>query len=142
MIQNKCILDSFILKSKKEISVGTVSFYTNQIYCIILKNDILIGIREIEEIATATKEITGGVVPFLNLIIAGERTNISTDAFSFDVFKNLNITQPIIAEAVVMQNIATRIVLNFYFKVNKRNYPLKMFENKEKAIAWLLSKAV
>jgi len=68
-----------------------------------------------------------------------ERNNISTEAFSFDAHKELDIKQVTIAEAVVIKNLATRIMANFYYKVTKRNFPVKVFDTKQEAINWLLS---
>ncbi len=44
---------------------------------------------------------------------------------------------PIIATAVVVQNVAYALIANFYMKFNKPKRPYKVFNNKQGAIEWL-----
>jgi hypothetical protein len=44
---------------------------------------------------------------------------------------------PIKASAVVANNLAYRLVANFYMKFNKPKTPYKVFDNLENGIAWL-----
>lgn len=48
------------------------------------------------------------------------------------------------AEALVAENFANRIIANLYMAINKPSNPVKVFSNKESALAWLkaLKKAV
>ncbi len=128
------------LQSSKTISVAKVSFVENDMMVFEFFNDITLGVSEIKELAIASHDLSGGAVPILSLVVTGERNNMSTEAFAYNIFKELNITQRTIAEAVVIQNIATRIMANFYYKVVPRPFPVKVFENKEKAITWLSMK--
>jgi len=137
--------DSLIIKrsakrSSKTISVAEVSFVENDMMVFEFFDDITVGISEIKELTIASHELSGGVVPILSLVVTGQRNNMSTEAFAYNIFEELNITQRTIAEAVVIQNIATRIMANFYYKVVPRPFPVKVFESKEKAITWLFMK--
>jgi hypothetical protein len=137
--ENSEKIEALVVKAEKKISIGMARFYTNQIMCFEFDNDILMGLVEISELADTVKELTGGIVPVLSLVVMGERNNISTEAFSFDTHKELGIKQVTVAEAVVIKNLATRIMANFYYKVIKRNFPVKVFDTKQEAIMWLLS---
>ena len=44
---------------------------------------------------------------------------------------------PIAAYAVIANNLAYRIIANFYLKVNKPKVPFKLFPNTEEALFWL-----
>ena len=125
--------------ASKEISVAYLSYLECDLIQVQFFDDITIGIPEVKELANATKELTGGIVPVLSLVITGQRNNISTEAFSYNIYTELNITQRTIAEAVVIQNLPTRIIANFYYKVVPRPFPVKVFESREKAIAWLMA---
>lgn len=139
MKENSEKIESLVVKAQKRISIGTAYFYTNQIISVEFDDDIFMGIAEIKELAEVVKELTGGVVPVLSLVVTGQRNNISTEAFAFDAHKELGIKQITIAEAVVIKNLATRIMANFYYKVTKRYFPVKVFDTKEEAVKWLLS---
>ncbi|MBK6836681.1 MAG: hypothetical protein IPG89_21460 [Bacteroidetes bacterium] len=139
MKENRAKEEALVIKAQKRMSIGTAYFYTNQIICFEFDDDIFTGIAEVKELANTAKELTGGVVPVLSLVVTGQRNNISTEAFAFDVHKELGIKQITIAEAVVIKNLATRIMANFYYKVTKREFPVKVFDTKEEAIKWLLS---
>jgi hypothetical protein len=43
------------------------------------------------------------------------------------------------ATAVIASNTAYRLTANFYLKVNRPKTPFKVFQNEEKAVAWLLN---
>lgn len=140
MKEKNSIIDDLILSGQRTVRVGKVFFYTNQIVCYEFYDDIFIEIEDVKELAQATEELTGGIIPVLNLSITGQRNNISTEAFSFNVHKELNIKQKTLAEAVVIDNLATRIMANFYYKVVKKDHVVKVFDKKKEAINWLLSK--
>ena len=42
------------------------------------------------------------------------------------------------ADALVIESLATRLVINFYLSINKPPVPSKMFTDKEDAMKWLL----
>ena len=44
---------------------------------------------------------------------------------------------PAIAEAMVIQTLAHRILARFYTSFNKKSHPLKVFMNRDKAVEWL-----
>lgn len=139
-MEDSLIIEKLQQRSSKTISVAQVSFVENDMMVFEFFDDITIGVSEIKELAIASHDLSGGEVPLLSLVVTGERNNMSTEAFAYNIFKELNITQRTIAEAVVIQNIATRIMANFYYKVVTRPFPVKVFENREKAITWLFMK--
>lgn len=136
------IPDLLLLIGQKGVRVGKVSFYSNQVICYEFNDDVFIEVKDVVELANVTKELTGGIIPVLNLSITGQRNNISTEAFSFNVHNELNIQQKTVAEAIVIDNLATRIMANFYYKVVKKEHIVKVFDKKIDALKWLLSNNV
>lgn len=122
---------------QKVISIGEVTYYSNQLIVFKFGDDITIDVPEVKELYEATVELTGGEVDLLSLVITGERNNITTQAFSFDMFKEMGIRQRTIAEAVIIRNLATRILANFYYKATKRAFPVKVFDAEREALEWL-----
>jgi hypothetical protein len=49
----------------------------------------------------------------------------------------LDSNSPISAYAVIANNLAYRIIANFYLKVNKPTVPYKLFQTIEEAVKWL-----
>ncbi|MCD6067199.1 MAG: hypothetical protein K0S33_2025 [Bacteroidetes bacterium] len=127
------------IRVRKTISIGEVIFYNQDLIAFYFNDDITIGVAEVKEMVYVTRELTGGEVDLLNLVVTGERNNISTQAFSYDLFKELNIKQRTVAEAVVIKNLPTRIMANFYYKAIRRSFPVKVFDSEEDAVSWLFS---
>jgi hypothetical protein len=44
-----------------------------------------------------------------------------------------------IVDAIVISNIAQKIIANFYLSFNKPKMPTKIFTSNEKALEWILS---
>ncbi|MDP2385039.1 MAG: hypothetical protein Q8M29_01590 [Bacteroidota bacterium] len=137
-MEDNCIVKELTIVAHKDISVAKISYSEEGIMIVELLDDIIIGIPEIKELAQGSKELSGGEVPLLSLVVTGQRNNISTEAFAFNIFEELQIKQKTIAEALVIKNLPTRIMANFYYKVVPRPYPVKVFQEKELAIEWLL----
>ncbi len=49
--------------------------------------------------------------------------------------KNKNI----IAEAIIIDNLATRLLANFYMKINRPEQRIKLFSNEKAALEWINS---
>jgi hypothetical protein len=44
-----------------------------------------------------------------------------------------------ICEAIVINNLAQRLIMSFYIKVKSHNHPSKVFKNKKNALKWVNS---
>ena len=77
-----------------------------------------------------------GKIKFLILVESGETTSISKEAREFKSRPENN--ELAIASAVVVKSLAQRLLINFIIRLQK-NKKTKMFDNKHKAIEWLLS---
>lgn len=139
-MEDNCIVKDLTIVAHRNTSVAKVSYSEEGIMVIELLDDIMIGIPEIKEMAQASTELSGGVVSLLSLVVTGQRNNISTEAFAYNIYEELQIKQKTVAEALVIKNLPTRIMANFYYKVVPRPYPVKVFQEKELAIEWLLKK--
>ena len=65
-----------------------------------------------------------------------EFSNITPEARKFAA--NKNYAEFISATAILIDNLAKRMMLNFYLTINKPTIPTKGFRSKEAAIEWLL----
>lgn len=72
------------------------------------------------------------------LVVPGRYTNISKEAREFSTIPENN--EMTVASAVVVRSLAHRIIINFIISINRQQtMKMRMFDNKEKAIDWLLS---
>jgi hypothetical protein len=133
------VKENLEVRSRKTIAVAEVIFYSEDLLAFYFFDDITIEVTDVQELVRVSSEMTGGEVDLLTLVVTGERNNISTEAFSYNMYKELKIKQRTIAEAVVISNLPTRIMTNFYYKVARRKFPVKVFESETKATEWLFA---
>ena len=83
-------------------------------------------------------EITGGEKS-LFVFDGGEFVSITKEARENAVA--IEETTPTKASAIVVKNLAQKIIADFYYKVNRPKQPYKVFWQFDKAIEWLHSAA-
>lgn len=79
-------------------------------------------------------QITGGKKSY---IIYDAEENVTITKEARDNATKIEHLAPIKGSAVVADNLAYRLIANFYLKFNKPKTPYKVFETYEKGIAWL-----
>lgn len=79
-------------------------------------------------------EITGGKKSF---IIYDAEENVTITKEARDNATKIEHLAPIKGSAVIADNLAYRLIANFYLKFNKPKTPYRVFETYEKGIAWL-----
>lgn len=78
-----------------------------------------------------------GKKPVKKLIISGIYTTVDKEARNFIKNENNKRSDYIIAEAIVIHSLSQRILANFYFKIVKPKYPIKVFTDLDEAYIWL-----
>lgn len=85
----------------------------------------------------AAQQLTNGVpagvliktAPFLNVTKAAREESLKPEHLKY-----------ILAQAIVVENLANRIVGNFYIRFHQPSVPTKLFSNQEDALQWLHTK--
>lgn len=72
-----------------------------------------------------------------NLVVAGKYTQLSTEAMRYIQSSNEKRRDLILAEAIVVNSLAQRLLGNFYFRILSPKYNVRMFNSEEKAMKWL-----
>lgn len=67
------------------------------------------------------------------LIVFGKYTLMEVDARCYAEGKDMRTP----AQAIVIQNLAQRLLARFYIKLRKNTHPLRFFTNVEDALIWL-----
>ena len=81
-------------------------------------------------------EITKGK-PFRKLVVSGQYTQLSSEAIKYIQAENQKRAHLIIAEAIVVRTLAQRLLGNFYYRLQKPNYNIRLFTSEKKALEWL-----
>lgn len=124
-----------LLQTKKSLntSVCEMELKDDNIVFIRTFEDASIEIPEIDDINKALKELVSSQPCYL-VVIAGAGSSSSNEAREYGAkMREKNVT----AEAIVINNIAIRILANFYIKVNKPQQKIKLFSNTHDAVEWL-----
>lgn len=96
-----------------------------------------IGLEDSISHNEATQKLTNGAWHCAFVKALGN-VDISSEARKFG--SNPEIQKSLIAQAVLVNSLATRIAGNFYIRFNKPPKPTRIFTNAEDAMSWLLYK--
>lgn len=91
-------------------------------------------VNDVHDILNAVKEIGGGK-KFLNMITIKQYVTIHREARTLSASEAGNIFT--IADAMVVNSTALKLVMNLYMSFDKPMRPTRNFTTEEKAIEWL-----
>lgn len=101
-------------------------------------NDAQMGVAEVREMGEAVYEICHGkkhkhlidARGVLGAVLPGAREEVRNN-------KYINACRS--AAAMLIDNVANKLIINFFIKFNKPTYPYKAFEDADQAVRWLKS---
>lgn len=96
-----------------------------------------IGLEDSMAHNEATQKLTNGALHCAYIKALGN-IDISSEARKYG--SNPDIQKNLIAQAVLVNSLATRIAGNFFIRFNKPPKPTRIFTNAEDAMSWLLYK--
>jgi hypothetical protein len=124
---------SFIREIK--IAEATLRLRTDGIVHVVFHSHVVLDIPLQLRLLELYRQLTEGrKTPFLFSAMEGV---IVTKEARDNAIK-LEDQSPVCAVAVLADNLAYRIIANFYLQVNKPKNPYKVFKNQDEAIRWLL----
>ncbi|MES2131854.1 MAG: hypothetical protein V4506_05845, partial [Bacteroidota bacterium] len=116
------------------LDFAKVELLENNIVRLEILDKCVIGEHESREMNTAIGVLTNYQVARI-LIVSQPSTVFDHGARDFSASdEGLKFT---IGDALVVSNLAQRILVSFYLKFNKPKKPSKAFDNEEDAMAWL-----
>jgi hypothetical protein len=115
-----------------------IEFWDNDIICIKLKDNVQIELEDSKKQYLFLKSKFDGINKHLILVETGLDTSISKETREFASKPESNeMTR---ATAVIVKSLAHRIIINFIIKfTHQQKMKMKMFDDKQKAIDWLLT---
>ncbi len=122
-------------RSIVDLAYAKVEMLENNIVRVKFNDSYSIGVDECREVNNAIGVVTNGT-PARILMIPEYATQFDTGAREFSASdEGLQFT---IADAMVITNLAHKILVSFYLKFDKPKKPTKAFNNESDAISWLL----
>jgi hypothetical protein len=117
----------------KETSTSIISINEEGIGFMHIKDNAHFDIPEQLENLQCLIELTNNKhTPFV--ITGGEHVIITREARDNAIL--IEEQSPMFGAAVVVQNLAYKLIANFYLKIQKPKRPFAVFSDKEKAIEW------
>ena len=111
-----------------------IQLKSNEIVYVLFKDNCVIDIDFQMRLLDYYIDITGGkLMPFI--FLAAENVSVTKEARDNAIL--IENQSMVGASALIVTNLAYKIIANFYMKVNKPKRPLKAFGNEEEAIKWL-----
>lgn len=102
---------------------------------LIFEPDVHIAVSDMKFVEKKLQEVSGNK-PF-KLIMDTRNRYIQFDREARRYAATSPITKNILGQAVLMNNLPTRLLFNFYTSIDKPQYPIKAFKTREPAVEWL-----
>ena len=119
-------------------TVFTINVWDNGIMHVEVPGNTVVQIKHIKGQYEFFKERYDQKNKFLILVESGHDSTLTKEAREFSSLPETNAMTE--ATAVVVKSLAERIIINFIINVtNRQAMKIRLFDNKDKAINWLLS---
>ena len=118
-----------------ELEKAFIELLEGNVALLKFKEDVVFELRDAIETNKVIYSLVKGK-PFLSLVDARIYGSISTDARDF--FAKDRLTKDIrIAEAIVINNLPSRLFAKFYARLSRSTNPIKIFSDIDDAKLWL-----
>ncbi len=121
--------------SEIEINIGNLRKCDNGIIRLALNDNVDIQERDIYELSEANQKLAEEERYSL-LVVSGKYSTVTPEARELAASESFSTRR--IALAFVTDDLAQRLLVNFFIKFNKPNTPTKLFSNEDDAKKWLL----
>ena len=108
--------------------------YADGIVIVRVLPDSEVDLEEAKNTISAILKLTRGE-KYLLLIDKRELKDVSPKATKY--YSSKEVTQHIIANAIFVGSISTRLIANFFIRFNKPAVPVKLFTSESEALQWL-----
>ncbi|MDP3567527.1 hypothetical protein [Sediminibacterium sp.] len=130
--------EKYLVLDYRRDRISEIELWDNGIIFIKIDDGAEIGLEDSKRQLDFLKEKYDGINKFKVLVIPGRYSTLSKEAREFSTKPETN--EMTLANAVVVQSLAHRIVLNFIISLTRQqNMKMRIFDDKNKAIDWLLS---
>lgn len=120
--------------------IESISMIDPEIVEIRYKPKVDVSVEDMREILDSIYEFTGNK-PLKRLIVITDGSSLQIKARVLLQEENKMRKEYIIAEAVLVNSLAQKMITNFYLKFIKDSFPSKFFTDYNKAVDWLKSQS-
>ncbi len=114
-------------------SVGELTLKRHDLVVVNLYENAVIEIDQVNELYNCLNDFMQ-LKPYLMLVIPGNGTTYSMEAQKYAARLE---DKDVLAQAIVVDNLAQRLLANFYIKVNRPGRNVKVFSSLVVGMAWL-----
>ena len=122
-----------------ELRTARLHLREDDIICIRVKDNVDVEIADARETFTEVKRLAAGEKKPV-LVFTGAGGTISSEVRKFSA--SLEAGEPTLAEAVIANSLAHKLVVNILIKFTNIGRPMKLFINEPDAVAWLKEERV
>lgn len=122
------------ISTEIDLKKATVIIADNDLVVVRIKKNQLIERRDIYDIFNAHQRVFGETKRYV-LFVTDNSSAITADGREASSEKKLN--QFAFAKAVVVKNLANKLVVNFFIRVDKPEALTRAFDSEERAMAWI-----
>lgn len=121
---------------EKKLSYASISKSKDGITHVELEDKTILDENNAMELMTVVSEINSNEQALVLTDLRSKNIEGTKGGRKF-LANNPIMSQTIRANAVIMNTNISILALNFFMKVNKPSFPIKLFKTEEKAIEWL-----
>jgi hypothetical protein len=111
---------------------ATIELINGEIFYVLYKPELLIEVSDFEETRSVYQKMSeNGILKFL--VEFPKYASATNEARKWAEDHQVDA----VAEAIVFNGLAQRILIRFYMNFRKQNHPVRIFDSKENAIDWL-----
>lgn len=132
------LTEKYLILESHRSRASTIEYWDNGIFFIKLDDNSEVTLADAKDHHAFLRSRFDGKNKLKVLTEPGRYTSITKEAREFSTLPETN--KMTLASAVIIKSLAHRIVINFIISFTRQqNMHMRMFENKVKAVEWLLS---
>lgn len=130
-------LTPYKIKETFKDRISTIEIWDNGIFYIKLEYKVTVELEDSKRQLEILRKHYDGVNKMRVLVESGTFTDITKEAREFSARPESNVMT--LGSAVIVKSLAHRLIINFLINFTKQQaMKMRMFDDKEKAIQWLL----
>ena len=119
--------------ARRECDEVELTLFSNGIMKVYYKDNAEVTVDVLKWVIKNVNEMTDEKIPFVYL--GGEFISVTKEAATFR--RKTQHLLPCNAKAIIVKNLAQKLLADFHFRITKNYYPLKIFRTEKDACNWL-----
>ncbi len=130
--------ENYSILETHQQTVFAIEIWDNGITHVDVAGNTVVELKHLKAQYNFFKERYDNINKFLILVESGHDSTLTKEAREFSALPETNAMTE--ATAVVVKSLAERLIINFIINItNRQAMKIRLFDDKEKAVKWLLS---